>query len=70
MPLSKKRNRERMALIRLHKQDVTPREIKPVQPRLGVTVVEGEVECEGGWRDAERSDHPGIDADGNPIPDY
>ena len=33
MPLSKKRNRERMRKSRLHALLSTPREMKPVQPK-------------------------------------
>ncbi len=38
MPLSKKRNRDRMRLIRLHKAISTPQDIKPVQPAEYVVI--------------------------------
>ncbi len=38
MPLSKLRNKERMKLLRLHKQHHPPQESKPVQPKQPITV--------------------------------
>lgn len=63
MPLSKARDRERKRLARLEKRVIKP----SVQPEY--TVVEGEIEYEGGWRDVEIGDSHWLDADGNTVYD-
>ena len=60
MPLSKKRNRERMRGIRLHKQVSSPHGSKPVQPRAsgpGKEIIDQGI----------TQGNTGYDADGYPI---
>jgi len=62
MPLSKRKNRERMSKLRLHKQVSPPYQLRPVQPGDGLP-----------WDDlAGHSvmDAIELDEDGNAMPEY
>ena len=64
MPLSKKRNRDRMKRIRLHALLSSPRNIKPVQPKPIDRLI-GKGNAIAPWGGLGEK-YP-IDADGNPI---
>lgn len=70
MPLSKKKNRERMREIRLHKQHLSPQESKPVQPKPLYTplidAISPSVRREGYGKASSTVE---VDADGNIIPE-
>ena len=68
MPLSKKRNRERMRIIRLHKRISTPYQANPVQPKPIIDAISPSVQREG-YGKASSTVIPELDADGNLIPD-
>lgn len=69
MTLSKKRNRDRMRLSRLHALLSPPGEIKPVQPKPVIDAVSPSIQREG-YGKASSTVIPELDADGQPIPDY
>lgn len=66
MPLSKKRNRDRMRRNRLHKAISLPQTLKPVQPILDA--ISPSVRREG-YGKASSTVIPEVDADGNPMPE-
>ena len=68
MPLSKKRNRDRMRKSRLHKLLVPPQEIKPVQPKPIIDAISPSIQREG-YGKASSTVVPELDADGNSIPE-
>ena len=72
MPLSKKRNRERMRQSRLHKAILPPQRTKPVQPkyivRPSLVMPQPETDVES-VTTTNVSSRVWIDADGNPIYD-
>lgn len=59
MPLSKKRNKERMRLSRIRKRLATPQESKAVQPKVENAMPDFVMR--------RRESFTAIDADGNPI---
>lgn len=66
MPLSKKRNRERMRKSRLHKHLCPPQEIRPVQPdNENVEMARRMLSIQ--MRAYAAANKPDIDADGQPI---
>lgn len=75
MPLSKKRNRQRMRISRLHKRFLPPQTSNPVQLKpMADAINKGTLGKIGYARIGEFGtiiwdDHPMIDDDGNPIPE-